>query len=227
MGQYYKPIFFRKEAKIAEAYEAYYEQGYNAPAIEETPIAALYSHLFKRTYVGYYGEKFTCGIGLKLMEHSYVGNLLCRAAEHLLANEYAGCPIVWAGDYGDNVFINPRSDEDEKTSAYDLSTEGLEEKTYDALPARKVYNRYHRYIINHDTHEYVEIPKRSKKEYRVHPLPLLTCNGNGRGGGDYRITDGTASYEEYIGKWCGHHLSVANEVPSGYTKLDIVFPLDD
>ena len=230
MGQYYLPVFFRKDANIAKVYEDFNKNPKTFIPSVEIPVASLYSHKFHYYFQGWDGKRHTSSIGLKLMEHSYVGNPMCRAAEYLLANEYAGCPIVWAGDYGDDVFINTKAGAEDETdciNAYCLSSEELEDKTINELPKRKVYDRYHKYLINHDTYEYVVIPKRSKEDSRVHPLPLLTCNGCGRGGGDYNPP---REYEKYIGMWCGHHLSVANELPTNailYKELKIVFPMNE
>jgi hypothetical protein len=54
--------------------------------------------------------------------------------------------------------------------------------------------------------------------YVIHPLPLLTAEGNGRGGGDYR-----GNYNNLCGIWSRDSISVANEVPEGYTALECNF----
>ena len=50
--------------------------------------------------------------------------------------------------------------------------------------------------------------------YKVHPLPLLTCEGNGRGGGDYRPED-----HPLIGIWARDVISVEKEKPDGYVEI--------
>ena len=42
--------------------------------------------------------------GAKLTEHSWVGNWYVKLYERLLANEYKGYPLVWAGDYAKPKF---------------------------------------------------------------------------------------------------------------------------
>lgn len=214
MGQYYIPAIFNKSANLKNAYDE------GETNITDKPVAALLSHHFKYRMTGYDGRKFTCSIGLKLMEHSYIGNPLCRAMEHLLSHEYAGCPVVWGGDYADERYLN---DEGKNTNSYCLCSDELLENTYKSLPKKQGYNRYHKYLINHDTHEYVKLPKCKKDDWQIHPLPLLTADGCGRGGGDFIGND------ERIGMWCGHHLSVANELPTDgfYTEIDGVFHEDD
>lgn len=219
MGQYYLPTIFKKTDNIAQAF------GDEAEApIKATAVASLCSHDFKETYIGYDGNKFECSIGLKLMEHSYIGNQLCRAMEYLLSTEYAGCPVVWGGDYGDEVFAreNRKYGESEALTAYELGSP-LTTATRKKLPAkRKWRNKWNRYLINHDTHEYVKIPRFNKDKWQIHPLPILTSNGSGRGGGDFIGED------DRIGMWCGHHLSVANKLPEGefYREIDGVFHED-
>jgi hypothetical protein len=68
---------------------------------------------------------------------------------------------------------------------------------------------YH-YIVNHTKKQYVD--KRKQKLY--HPLPLLTAEGNGRGGGDFK-----GKGEELIGTWARDVLSVEKVIPDNYTEL--------
>jgi hypothetical protein len=41
----------------------------------------------------------------------------------------------------------------------------------------------------------------------------LTCEGNGRGGGDFR------GENDFVGTWARHSISVANTVPKGFTEI--------
>lgn len=74
-----------------------------------------------------------------------------------------------------------------------------------------------RFIINHTKHQYVDIkhvecenPEEwGSDEYFIHPLPLLTCEGCGRGGGDYHQSETHPSYK-YIGMWARDIISVSN-----------------
>ena len=51
-------------------------------------------------------------------------------------------------------------------------------------------------------------------QIRIHPLPLLTAEGNGRGGGDYCGSD-----MELVGTWARNVISVERQVPEGYSEL--------
>ena len=63
------------------------------------------------------------GNGAKLMEHSYIGNDYVSAFEALINKEngeYAGYPIIWAGDYADK---EPNTFKKEKVNVYSLCDE--------------------------------------------------------------------------------------------------------
>ena len=78
------------------------------------------------------------------------------------------------------------------------------------------------YIVNNTTKQFVDIkhcPK-VKDGYTVHPLPLLTCEGNGRGGGDYGLEN------KYVGTWARNEIYVSNTKPENYTELKPDFKLD-
>ena len=146
----------------------------------------------------------------KLMEHSYIGNNFVNIAEDLLSpeGEWHKHSFVWAGDYAD-----------EETSGGNLFT--LSKELKNILKGGKL-KPTGRYIINHSTEEYIdkeEVPE-DEDGWKVHPLPLITCEGNGRGGGDYREEN------DCIGIWARHRISVENSIPEGYTELIPNFEMD-
>jgi hypothetical protein len=47
----------------------------------------------------------------------------------------------------------------------------------------------------------------------INPLPLLTCEGNGRGGGDFHKED------PLVGKWARHRVVTTNTKPEGYKEI--------
>ena len=47
-------------------------------------------------------------------------------------------------------------------------------------------------------------------EYYIHPLPLLTSEGNGRGGGDYHTSD--EYLENMVGSWARDVIEVTDDV---------------
>lgn len=219
MGQYFIPTIFRKESNISDLYARYDEDKAKYQPVHETPVATLCSHDFKFRETAYDGKPMLISIGLKFMEHCYIGNPLCRAVEHLLANEYAGCPVVWGGDYSDyELFINQNTMNGEPriVNAYFLSDKPLEKRTRRLVGNTRNYNHWHRYLINHDTNEYVKIPRCKSDEYQIHPLPVLTCDS---------YTGGVDTCP-LLGIWKGHHLSVSNEKPSLLYK-ELIFDVKE
>ena len=194
MGQYWKPVILRDDNSIKTSF---------------------YSHAY--------------GNGLKLMEHSYVDNLFMRAVEA----ELYECPqrLVWAGDYAD-------PEGEDKGNLYELSN-AQEDKFTDELKGQSYYQFKNldvlvspapplpesaKYIVNEDRKEYVETRAGQKvawsDDLQIHPLSLMTCEGNGRGGGDFRGDDALG----FVGAWARDHIRTTNEHPGdGYSlvKFDL------
>ena len=141
------------------------------------------------------------GSGMKITEHSYLNNNFVNTFEYQLTKDglFYKSRVVWAGDYADN----------EKNYEYNLYqyTNEFPNKSigYDIKSAIE-----YPYIINHTKKQFTD--KRIQKEF--HPLPLLTAEGNGRGGGDYYGFN-----EELIGIWARDVISVEKEKPENYEEL--------
>lgn len=203
MGQYYKPIFLNEKEK---------------------PKTYVYSHDF--------------GCGLKLMEHSWMLNPFVRFVEKQLMEEPQ--KLVWAGDYADNekpktitkAKIKALANEDNKYwTAEKLKAEGINLYALANCVGKLTHNeevedKYNhdfkciapmtaKYLINHDRKEFVDKSKtpKDKDGWRIHPLPLLTCEGNNRGGGDFR------GESELIGLWARNTISVSTKKPKGFKEL--------
>ena len=145
--------------------------------------------------------------GLKLMEHSYIGNTFVEIVEILLTeiNGWYKNRIVWAGDCADN-------EKHKKKNLYELIGK---DKNIIKPVVRKLDKKY-RYLCNHSKKEFVDKRKikKDKNDYKINPLPLLTCEGNGRGGGDFRGED------ERIGAWARDIISLEEKAPIGYEEID-------
>ena len=142
---------------------------------------------------------------LKLMEHSYLNNIFVAAIEKLISPEgkLYKSRVVWAGDYADpepdfGSNLHCMAGEDKKIQLESGDTE------------------YYRYIVNHTKKQYVDKKKHvfDKWWMNIHPLPLLTAEGNGRGGGDYK-----GSCQELVGTWARDVISVERLIPDGYVEL--------
>ena len=215
MGQYYNPSVLRKNWKTAK----------------NPVLVSLKCYDFRN--------------GAKLMEHSYIGNSFVRSMEYLLANDYNGYPFVWCGDYADPVttktgehdiyrdaslflyedYDNPNNDKKSKKylalkdsmTAMPEYVEGKVWNPYETIP-------YYKYLVNYTKKQYCIVPvfDSESDEYQVHPLPLLTCSGNGRGGGDYMLDD------ERVGSWAFDRIGLTNDENeiAGFKEINGIFALD-
>ena len=135
-----------------------------------------------------------------------------------LCDKGDGVTFVWAGDYADGV-----DGKEEEENWYSIASgnedKGVNEdtviKAIELLASNGdgIVNPF-KYIINHTTKQFVEVGEFEEGKWKLHPLPLLTADGNGRGGGDYCGKNNAKS----IGAWAYCRISVGNEVPDGYTK---------
>jgi hypothetical protein len=216
MGQYYKPVFLSENNK---------------------PKNYVYSHDF--------------GSGLKLMEHSWMKNPLVRFVEKQLVDNPQ--KLVWAGDYADNEnpeTITEREIKliaDEKSEYWNsakLKKEGVnlyslcecvaklthdedmgENKWEHNFSEKTIAPLNLKYLINYDKQEYVDKSKvpADKDGWRIHPLPLLTCEGNDRGGGDFYVDEEKEQGNvDLIGSWARNKIGVAfkkNEIPKGFKEI--------
>lgn len=144
--------------------------------------------------------------GLKLMEHSYIGNNFVEAVEGLLIEGGAWYKdkIVWAGDYAD-------SETDEESENFYHIVGDNEIKPEHKPIDHKIY----RYLVNYTLKQYVDLAsiEEAKDSWTIHPLPLLTCDGNGRGGGDYRGDN------PLVGTWARSSIAIEKHIPRGYKQI--------
>lgn len=144
------------------------------------------------------------GCGSKLMEHSYVDNVFVASVEQLIGKHsmFYKSRIVWAGDYADK----------EKNETYNLYTYGTDYHTQLGNVSFQKVPIYYRYIVNHTKKEFVDKERLSNE---IHPLPLLVCEGNQRGGGDY-----WGKNSDLCGSWARDIISMETDKPSDkYSEL--------
>jgi len=179
------------------------------------------------------------GDGVKLMEHSWLENGFVRFIEQLLIEKPRR--LVWAGDYADSetlsedeieiIFNKYKDCEDSKYFTREkLRDEGMNfhdlcgEIGTKLLPSKKIAPMSAKYLLNYDKKQFVnksKIPKQNDG-YRVHPLPLLTCEGNGQGCGDYFSDAGV----QYIGNWSRDLIGVVSkksDIPKDFIELEPKF----
>lgn len=150
--------------------------------------------------------------GQKLMEHSYIDDPFVKCVESLLTPEgmFYKTRLVWAGDYAD-VEAN------QEKNLYQIADE--DKNAQKELLTRTLVSADYRYILNHTKQLYVD---KNKCKNTIHPLPLLTAEGNGRGGGDYRGTN-----LELVGSWARDVISVERVMPNHFTELVCGFGDDE
>lgn len=104
----------------------------------------------------------------KLTEQAYINYI--EEFENLLSPEspYYMSNLVWAGDYAD-----PEPGSEENLYNVDKKPHFV----FEIQPLKKLI-----YIVNHTKKVFID---KNNLKNDIHPLPILTAEGNGRGGGDY------------------------------------------
>lgn len=167
-------------------------------------------------------DPFDFNEGAKLTETSWVGNQYVGAVEKLLSPHcgWRGCRIVWAGDYMDEGQF---MDEFEHELAKDEDGSNIRtlyrfaDICFTHIQRMSRTNPGTGFLLNLDTKQFVRMdgcPKESSGS-QLNPLPILTCAGNGQGGGDYYGKAGA----EFVGAWCGDHLAVESKAPEGFEEI--------
>jgi hypothetical protein len=181
---------------------------YYKPAVlkqnKKSVQAWVYSHDIKYDFKRFDGQVVEMGNGLKLMEHSYLKNDFVQAFETLIFENPQ--IVVWGGDYADEC-------KGRKTNIYQRCTDKTK-----VIPEKRISLKQGRYLLNHDKKIFVDkfkVPK-FNGGFQIHPLPLLTCEGNLRGGGDFRGED----KNNIIGSWSRDYVSVQGTKPKGFTELN-------
>lgn len=191
MGQYYAPVSLDKKQWI-------------------------YSHTYQN--------------GLKIMEHSYVGNDFVGAVERLLipGGDWYKTRIIWAGDYADEEVSGEFYKLDESGKPRTINSLAHQWDEVAPKPLTWAEREKYPYLLNHSKKQYVNMQNLDGKDntleafdqedtYLIDPLPLLTAEGNGRGGGDFHGEDSR------IGTWARDTISLEEKVPEGYEQINGLF----
>lgn len=169
----------------------------------------------KKEFIRLYVNPHDYCQGAKLMEHSYCGGDIMNVIESLIGQTgmFYKSRLVWAGDYAEE-------EEDEELGNL-YSQTGSDENVDKSFRYTVTNPQYYRYIVNHTKKSYVDKEHRNSedeeeraKDYKIHPLPLLTSDGNGKGGGDY-----SGKNVHLCGIWARDTVSVETTIPEGYEEL--------
>ena len=153
------------------------------------------------------------GNGLKLTEHSYFGEEICKVIEKELYNN--PCRLYWMGDYAEvKDFDEKQVKTVKELYNINLDNDFLKNIIHDVYKCSDIVPTDEdspRYIINHTKEIYLDL-NLYDEDTIIHPLPLLTAVGNGRGGGDY-----FDSYNDYmVGTWAGDVIETTDKKPEDY-----------
>ena len=167
--------------------------------------------------VQYYAHDYDNG--LKLTEHSYVGNNFVETVIAQLYNNPGR--VFWCGDYANKDDFLDEEDWNQIRKAnkkyhVKILPDGSHTSTY-PQPDEMIRGKF---ILNHtkklyiDMEEYEENAPQDKWGCTFHPIPLLTAVGNGRGGGDYEGVN-----KDSVGTWAGDLLEAQDVKPNGYKDI--------
>lgn len=186
--------------------------------------------------------------GLKLTEHSWIGNNLVNAVLCLIENN--PMRIAWIGDYSKDPYEDAYAKalpQQEFMHYYDavwgeddrliIPASSFSPKKLDGICTLKTI---HKFIVNHTKKQFIHLGEYITRSaytekggwendrynvfatstWCVHPLPLLTACGNDRGGGDYR-----SDYPGFddVGTWAFDLLEFTTKAPSGYAATSFRF----
>lgn len=161
----------------------------------------------------FHAHKF--GNGLKLMEHSYMGNNFVAAVLNWI-HTYGPARLWWMGDCSD-----PSDFENTEIKFSKKELDKINSNVYDVAPREQDEN-FKKYIVaNLTKKEYIDLFDFERGD--VCPVPLLTAVGNSRGGGDY-----WGQCQNEVGSWAGDLLDCSEIVPDafvqqGFTKKQVFF----
>jgi hypothetical protein len=177
--------------------------------------------------------------GSKLMEHSYLKDETMTVVEGILHKE--NYRLVWAGDYADpeeydftidekNILLKYLNESNNNNEVTELQTDaynlygicGVTNNDYIDNEIKTIDRKvYYRYIINHSKKKYIDkstLSDNNNNYFIINPLSILTADGNGRGGGDYKGYN-----KQYAGCWIKDVITVDNIIPNEYTLFSIEF----
>ena len=166
--------------------------------------------------------------GLKLTEHSWIGNHFCNAVLNLIKDNPK--VVAWIGDYAEFEDLGSHFviGEAEFTRIYNnLWQDEKWEKQHQVEPSddniKFDFNKRW-FLVNKTKKQVIDLSYYIKQstiedDWCLQPLSLLTAVGNGKGGGDYRGCN-----LEYIGYWAFDEIYISEQQPEGYLILeDVIF----
>lgn len=164
----------------------------------------------------------------KLLEHSWWLNDFVNAVCKDIYD--AGkLRVAWIGDYADDYVDNfgelngLTKKKIHRLAEYCWKSDGIAVMPSDFLLEGK-------YLVNYTKDVYVDCDRyfeHSKKLWNnevwtIHPLSILTCIGNGLGGGDFTYTTEDTT-TDLIGAWAWDFIGIVDEKPTELYEIDVIF----
>ena len=178
--------------------------------------------------------------GLKLMEHSYIGNSTMNAVCGQIRNH--PLRIAWIGDYSDEQYgdaYESKLPREEFMRVFD-AVYGSRQQDHLVHPSPMAHDTDSTgwYLVNHtqkcalhldsfillnkwtESWKNPRTGEEEKWDMCIHPLSLLTACGNDRGGGDYH--SGYPGYDR-VGTWAFDLIELTENKPEGYRETMYTF----
>jgi hypothetical protein len=155
--------------------------------------------------------------GVKLMEHSWIGNDSMQKLYELLMTDWKKDRVVVAGDYFEaeenkDVGLGDVVGQiyDQEWNEPNISIEGTDDE--------HIAEQQTRFYVSYDKKEYIDLSKlpKQKDDWIVNPLSLMIACGNNRGGGDFY--DSGRGYE-FVGRWAGSRVGIEELAPEGFKEI--------
>ncbi len=159
----------------------------------------------------------------KLTEHSWWLNEFVNAVCLNIYKEKSH--IAWVGDYADDM--------DTVNGLNHTEIKKLHKRTWDCKGKSVEVSDFTldgKYLINHTKKQFVDCSKFFENsimhsqygDWCFHPLPLLTCIGNGLGDGDY-CSPTDESTEKYVSAWAWDKISIEDTPLEGFAEIFPIF----
>lgn len=152
----------------------------------------------------------------KLLAHSLTIDFEPRLVANLMHQLYVEgwcTQLVWLGDYHQENFGCKKLYEKlmDKVTPYEMRY--VNDETFVKFEGVKEFSisKDYRYLINSEKCEYIDFKKYlidGNLDYLLHPLPMLTADGNGKGNGDYFNQENWRD----VGRWKYDTIIVSDEL---------------
>lgn len=220
MGQYYAALIRTEDgtrhvySPSTSVYDTKYGKGAAARLYDEHHVKNPDGSV---TFVPYPEDYHRWSSGVKLMEHAW----FLRPFVAGVLGEVRGKPvrIAWVGDYAgepEDYRLHPEFGIADLKACW--GADAPEAEPFSEMPTGGVYG----YLVNRDKGICIDLAAvameaeaKSQRGGALHPLPILTAIGNGRGGGDY-----WGRNEDKVGTWAMDMIEFADEVPEGMDVAD-------